>query len=695
MDISVKKLSEILKIDPNALLEKMISAGLPQKNIEDLVSTEDKQALLSFIRSSKDSPVQEKKVEVPKEQTPKKEIKKKTKEKSKSDIKEGKTDQSQLEKKPQIQTKDKAQKTVNINGSIRVNDLARKLGKRGNEVVKKLIELGEMASLNDDVDQETAVLVSEEFGFEVKFAEEQELTEEVADYPKIDNDYADEKNPQNRHSVVTVMGHVDHGKTSLLDAIKSTNVVDGESGGITQHIAAYEVKTKSGNITFIDTPGHEAFTAMRARGANTTDIVILVVAANDSVKPQTIEAITHAKAAEVPIIVAINKIDLEAADIDKVKGDLAKYELVPEDWGGKNQMIPVSAISKEGIDSLLDAIVLESELLELKAPVKGKATGVILESELDRFKGPLGTFLVQKGVLKVGDIVVAAEKKGKIKSLINSSGIAIKEAGPSTPVEVLGLEDCVAAGEVFNVMASEKEARNIIDERNAFLKELSDKNVMTSQSAFDLLDQEKINKLRIIVKSDVAGTNEAINTSLLKIGNEEVDVDIVSSGVGGITESDVNLAITTGARIFGFNVRSDNKAKKLLEEQGIEVNYYSVIYDLIEDTRRLLSGLLKPIYSEKILGLAEVKEVFKSPEFGLVAGCMVTEGLVKREKHVRVLRDNVVIHEGELDSLRRFKDDVKEVNNGTECGIGIKNYLDIKPGDLIENFEQKEEKRSL
>ena len=695
MDISVKKLSEILKIDPNALLEKMISAGLPQKNIEDLVSTEDKQALLSFIRSSKDSPVQEKKVEVPKELAPKKETKKKTKEKSKSDIKEGKTDQPLLEKTPQIQTKDKAQKTVNINGSIRVNDLARKLGKRGNEVVKKLIELGEMASLNDDVDQETAVLVSEEFGFEVKFAEEQKLTEEVADYPKIENDYADVKNPQNRHSVVTVMGHVDHGKTSLLDAIKSTNVVDGESGGITQHIAAYEVKTKSGKITFIDTPGHEAFTAMRARGANTTDIVILVIAANDSVKPQTIEAITHAKAAEVPIIVAINKIDLDAADIDKVKGDLAKYELVPEDWGGKNQMIPVSAISKEGIDSLLDAIMLESELLELKAPVKGKATGVILESELDRFKGPLGTFLVQKGVLKVGDIIVAAEKKGKIKSLINSSGEAIKEAGPSTPVEVLGLEDCVAAGEVFNVMASEKDARNIIEERNAFLKERSDKNVMTSQSAFDLLDQEKINKLRIIIKSDVAGTSEAINTSLLKIGNEEVDVDIVSSGVGGITESDVNLAITTGARIFGFNVRSDNKAKKLIEEQGIEVNYYSVIYDLIEDTRRLLSGLLKPIYSEKILGLAEVKEVFKSPEFGLVAGCMVTEGLVRREKHVRVLRDNVVIHEGELDSLRRFKDDVKEVNNGTECGIGIKNYLDIKPGDLIENFEQKEEKRSL
>ena len=690
MDISVKKLSEILKIDPNALLEKMIAAGLSQTNLDDLVSTEDKQKLLSYIRSAKDSPVSEKKVEVPKELEPQKD-KPEPIEKPKPAEKPKKA----VQKKASEPTREKTKKTVNINGSIRVNDLSRKLNRRGNEVVKKLMDLGEMVSLNDEVDQETAVLVAEEFGFAVKFQEEQLLSEEATDYPQIENKYLDESSQKARHSVVTVMGHVDHGKTSLLDAIKSSNVADGESGGITQHIAAYEVKTKSGKITFIDTPGHEAFTAMRARGANTTDIVILVVAANDSVKPQTIEAITHAKAAEVPIIVAINKMDLEAADIEKVKGDLAKYELVPEDWGGKNQMIPVSAITKDGVDALLNAIELESELLELSAPQDGPAMGVILESELDRFKGPLGTFLVQKGVLKVGDIIVAAEKRGKIKSLVDSSGELIKEAGPSTPVEVLGLEDCVPAGEVFNVMNTEKDARNIVDERNAYLKQKADKNVMTSQSAFDLLDQEKINKLRIIVKSDVAGTNEAINASLLKIGNEEVDVDIVSSGVGGITESDVNLAITTGARIFGFNVRSDNKAKKLLEEQGIEVNYYSVIYDLIEDTRRLLSGLLKPIYSEKILGLAEVKEVFKSPEFSLVAGCLVIEGLVKREKHVRVLRDNVVIHEGELDSLRRFKDDVKEVQNGTECGIGIKNYLDIKPGDVIENFEQKEEKRSL
>ena len=693
MDISVKKLSEILKIDPEVLLRKMIDAGLSHKSVDDLVSTEDKQKLLSYIRSSKDAPAKPTAaVEVtPPVPSPQPQPKKESKPSPR--VADKPKQKPKVEKEPAEDTKVK--KTVNINGSIRVNDLSRKLSRRGNEVVKKLMELGEMASLNDEVDQETAVLVAEEFGFQVKFQEEQKLSEEQLSYPQVELSFSDQETQTKRHPVVTVMGHVDHGKTSLLDAIKSTNVVDGESGGITQHIAAYEVKTKTGKITFIDTPGHEAFTAMRARGANTTDIVILVVAANDSVKPQTIEAITHAKAAEVPIIVAINKVDLDAADIDKVKGDLAKYELVPEDWGGKQQMIPVSALTKKGIDDILDAIELESEMLELKAPTKGNATGVVLESQLDRFKGPLGTFLVQKGILKVGDTVVAGEKKGRIKSLINSLGEQVKEAGPSTPVEVLGLDDCVSAGEVFNIMSNEKDARAIIDARLSYLKDINDKNVMTSQTAFDLLDQEKINKLRIIVKSDVAGTSEAINNSLLKIGNEEVDVDIVSSGVGGITESDVNLAITTGARIIGFNVRSDNKAKKILEEKGIEASYYSVIYDLIEDIKRLLSGLLNPIYSEKILGTAEVKEVFKSPEFGLVAGCLVVEGLVRREKHVRVLRDSVVIHEGELDSLRRFKDDVKEVQNGTECGIGIKNYLDIKPGDMIENFEQKEEKRSL
>ncbi|MEC7859153.1 MAG: translation initiation factor IF-2 [Pseudomonadota bacterium] len=689
MDVSVKKLSEILKIDPEALLEKMIQAGLPHKDVEDAVSNEDKQTLLSFIRKSKSSPGSDepqKTVVTPKLSPAPVPIPPKTKAKAKP-------------VKPKDETLEKPQETkiksVNINGSIRVNDLSRKINKRGNEVVKKLMELGVMVSLNDEVDQETAVLVAEEFGFTVKYEEEQNVVEEQRDYPSPDISYQDEKTQDKRHPVVTVMGHVDHGKTSLLDAIKSTNVVDGESGGITQHLAAYEVKTKTGMITFIDTPGHEAFSAMRARGANTTDIVILVVAANDSVKPQTIEAITHAKSADVPIIVAMNKIDLDGADIEKVKGDLAKHDLVSEDWGGKVQMLPISALQKKGIDELLDAVNLESEMQELKSPKKGNAQGIVLESELDRFKGPLCTLLVQKGILKKGDVVVAGEKRGKIKTLIDSSGAQVKEAGPSTPVEVLGLEDCVSAGEQFFVMDSEKDARNLIDQREAFQKEISDKNVMTTQSAFEMLDQEKVNKLRIIVKSDVAGTSEAIVASLKKLGNEEVEMDIVSYGVGGITSSDINLAITTGSRVVGFNVRTDNKTKQLAESKGIEVTYYSVIYDLIEDSKRLLSGLLEPIYSEKILGLAEVKEVFKSPKFGLVAGCMVIEGLVKREKHVRVLRDNVVIHEGELDSLRRFKDDVKEVKNGTECGIGIKNYLDIKIGDVIENFEQKEEKRSL
>ena len=701
MDVSVKQLSEILKIDPDALLNKMIEAGLPHTSIEDSVSNEDKQTLLTFIRTAKSNiqADERKPIEVtPKSTTEAQNLEKKDKQEpadiSKAENKKTFKPQTK-EKTVKEEPKEEKKKSVNINGSIRVNDLSRKLSKRGNEVVKKLIELGEMVSLNDEIDQETAVLVAEEFGFLVKYEAEQELEETTKDYPQPTIAYKDESSPIKRHPVVTVMGHVDHGKTSLLDSIKSSNVVDGESGGITQHIAAYEVKTSSAVITFIDTPGHEAFTAMRARGANTTDIVILVVAANDSVKPQTIEAITHAKAAQVPIIVAINKIDLDGADIDKVKGDLAKHDLVSEDWGGKVQMIPVSATQKKGINELLDAIQLEAEILELKSPIEGPATGVILESELDKSKGPLGTFLIQKGILRQGDIVVAAEKRGRIKSLINSSGDVVKEAGPSTPVEVLGLEDCVPAGESFFVLANDKAARSLVDDRISYLKEINDKNVMTTESAFQMLDQEKVNKLRIIVKSDVAGTSEAINGSLLKVGNEEVEVDIVSSGVGGVTESDVNLAITTGARILGFNVRADNKTKSLAEDKGIEINYYSVIYDLIEDIKRLLSGLLDPIYSEKILGLAEVKEVFKSPKFGLVAGCMVVDGFVKREKHVRVLRDNVVIHEGELDSLRRFKDDVQEVKNGTECGIGIKNYLDIRPGDVIENFEQKEEKRSL
>ncbi|MDA0345659.1 MAG: translation initiation factor IF-2, partial [Proteobacteria bacterium] len=492
MDVSVKKLSEILKIDPNALLKKMIEAGLPHTSIEDSVSNDDKQILLSFIRTANSNvqSAEKKPIEVtPKPPSEPKDLEKKNKQPpvAISKAKNKKPSQPKIKQEP----KEEKKKSVNINGSIRVNDLSRKLSKRGNEVVKKLIELGEMVSLNDEIDQETAVLVAEEFGFVVKYESEQELEEITKDYPKPSITYKDESSPIKRHPVVTVMGHVDHGKTSLLDSIKSSNVVDGESGGITQHIAAYEVKTSSAVITFIDTPGHEAFTAMRARGANTTDIVILVVAANDSVKPQTVEAITHAKAAQVPIIVAINKIDLDGADVDKVKGDLAKHDLVSEDWGGKVQMIPVSATQKKGIDELLDAIQLEAEILELKSPINGLATGVILESKLDKSKGPLGTFLIQKGILRQGDIVVAAEKRGRIKTLVNSSGDFIKEAGPSTPVEVLGLEDCVPAGESFYVLANDKAARSLVDERISYLKEINDKNVMTTESAFEMLDQEK------------------------------------------------------------------------------------------------------------------------------------------------------------------------------------------------------------
>ena len=680
MDLSVKQLSEVLKIDPKVLLNKMIEAGLHQKNINDSVTTEDKQKLLDFIRNAKTSSA------VVTEIKSKTKVSKEPKRKPEP---EKKIPVSSLKNPPPTK------KSVNINGSIKVNDLSRKLSKRGNEIIKKLLELGVNATLNDEIDQETAVLVAEEFGFNVSFEEEQSTVEEVKEYPNIELTYLDQSKPKKRHAVVTVMGHVDHGKTSLLDAIKSTNVVDGESGGITQHIAAYEVQAKSGKLTFIDTPGHEAFTAMRARGAKTTDLVILVVAANDSVKPQTIEAINHAKAASVPIIVALNKIDLEGVDLEKVKGDLAKEEIISEDWGGDIQMVPVSATTKKGISDLLEVVELEAEVLELTSPIEGHGAGVVLESQLDKSKGALATLLVQKGRLNVGDIVVSGTTKGKIKTLTNSLGDLVKIAGPSTPVEALGLEGCVTAGEQFFVAESEKQARALIDQRITFEKEISNKEVMTSDNAFDLLNQEKINKLRLIIKSDVTGTNEAIINSLLKLGNEEVQIDIVNSGVGGISESDVNLALTTESQILGFNVRSDNKARDLAESKGVQIDYYSVIYDLIEDSKRRLSGLLEPIFSEKILGLAEVKEVFKSPKFSLVAGCVVKDGYVKREKPVRVLRDNVVIHEGELDSLRRFKDDVQEVQSGTECGIGIKNYLDIKPGDVIENFEQKEEKRSL
>ena len=493
------------------------------------------------------------------------------------------------------------------------------------------------------------------------------------------------------------MGHVDHGKTTLLDFIRKAKVVDSEAGGITQHIGAYEVKFKDSSITFIDTPGHAAFSSMRARGANTTDIVILVVAANDSIMPQTEEAINHAKAAEVSIIVAINKMDLQGADAEKVKGDLGAKDLVPEDWGGNVQMIPVSALNGDGVDKLLEAISLEAEILELKAFHEGDAQGVVIESELDKFRGATSTFLVQNGCLNVGDVVISGMSMGKVKAITNSSGEKIKQAGPSSAVEVLGLDTAPNAGSFFQVVKNEKAAREVIDFRDSKQKEK--KQIKQKDDSmgdiFESMGQASMKFLNLIIKTDVAGTAEAINASLSKIGNDEVSIKIVTSGVGGITESDANLAITTNSSIVGFNVRADNAAKKIIEKEGVDLTYYSIIYELIDDAKAKLSGLLDPIIREEIVGTADVLEVFNSPKFGQVAGCVVVEGTVLRNKPVRVLRDDIVIFQGELDSLRRFKDDVNEVKNGTECGMGIKNYKDIREGDKIEVFDRKEESQSI
>ena len=582
-------------------------------------------------------------------------------------------------------------KDIEIPSTILVGELAKLMSIKGGEVVKELMSLGVMATINDSIDQETAILVTEEIGHNgVPVADES-----VEDQIIGQIEYSDDQSP--RSPVVTVMGHVDHGKTSLLDYIRKSSVADGEAGGITQHIGAYEVELKDSKITFIDTPGHAAFSQMRARGANTTDVVILVVAANDSVMPQTEEAINHAKAAEVSIVVAINKIDLQDADAEKVKGDLAAKDLVPEDWGGNVQMIPVSAQTGEGIDKLLEAVALESELLELKAHHSGPAQGVILESELDKFKGAVATLLIQNGTLKVGDMIVSGMSYGKVKNISSSSTSKLKNAGPSDAIEVLGLNSAPDAGESFQVVKSEKEAREIAQFRESSIK---DKKVLKQRdenlgNLFENMGSGSKKILNVILKADVAGTSEAISAALQDAGNDEASIKIVSTGVGGISESDVNLALATESVLLGFNVRADNAAKKLVEENDISLSYHSIIYELIDDAKARLTGMLDPIIKEEIVGNAEVLEVFNSPKFGQVAGCMVVEGSIFRNKPVRVLRDDVVIHQGELDSLRRFKDDVGEVKNGTECGVGIRNYKDIKPGDKIEVYDRKEEAQSL
>ena len=580
---------------------------------------------------------------------------------------------------------------VSVPESITVAELAQRMKVKAAEVIKVMFNMGAMATINQTIDQDTASIVVEEMGHTVKLVMDDAIETEVVE----SINYGGTEVP--RAPVVTVMGHVDHGKTSLLDSIRSTKVASGESGGITQHIGAYHVETAKGMVTFLDTPGHAAFTAMRARGAKATDIVILVVAADDGVMPQTEEAVQHAKAAGVPLIVAINKMDKEGADPERVKTELSSREVVPEDWGGETQFIPVSAKTGDGIDALLDAVLLEAEVLELTAVLEAPAKGVVVEARLDKGRGPVATILIQNGTLKKGDIVLAGQQFGRVRAMLDENGKPITSAGPSIPVEILGLGGTPDSGEDFAVVADEKKAREVALFRQGKYREvkLARQHASKLDAMFENMGKNQASVLNVVLKTDVRGSLEALTGALMEIGTEEVKVQVVSSGVGGIAESDVNLAVASGAVIFGFNVRADGPAKALIEKEGIDLRYYSVIYDIINDVKDALSGMLAPELRETIVGIAEVREVFRSPKLGQIAGCMVTEGTVFRSKPIRVLRDNVVIYQGELESLRRHKDAVQEVRNGVECGIGVKSYNDVRVGDQIEVFDTIEVERSL
>ena len=752
MTLTVKDFAKTLKISDKALIERMQKAGLEHSKSSDEVTASDKQALLKSLKGSKSSSksvtsesgvkvtskgkasssksstksysdnIEAKRAQASeqlKEQQVKREEQlkaaKQNQEQKKKQVRQPKTQSKEnpidikdqlssavnaYKKKEGSSSEEKHQfevpsefikKDIEVPETIQVGELAKLMAVKGGEVVKNLMSLGVVATINDVIDQETAILVVEEIGHNGIAIQLDNIEEDLANLIQY------EGKPKTRPAVITVMGHVDHGKTTLLDFIRKTKVVDGEAGGITQHIGAYEVDTTKGKLTFIDTPGHAAFSSMRARGANTTDIVVLVVAANDGIKPQTEEAINHAKAAGVSIVVAINKIDLDGADIDKVKGDLAAKDLTPEDWGGNIQMVPISALKGDGVDDLLERIALEAEILELKAHYEGSAQGVVIESELDKFRGSVSTFLIQNGTLKIGDLVVSGNAIGKIKSIVDSDGNKIKSAMPSAAVEVLGLNLVPNAGDHFQVVKNEKQAREIAEYRVTKEKEkkLLKQKDETAGDLFETLGQDLKKVLNVIIKTDVGGTCEAIVAALYDLGTEKAKVKIVSSGVGGISESDANLAVAVDSIIIGFNVRADNTAKKIIESESIPLSYHSIIYELIDDVKARMSGLLDPIIKEEIVGTAEVLEVFNSPKFGQVAGCNVIEGNVLRNKPVRVLRDDIVIFEGELNSLRRFKEDVNEVKNGNECGMGIKNYKDIKPGDKIEVFDRKEEAQEI
>ncbi len=580
---------------------------------------------------------------------------------------------------------------VVIGETITVGELANKMAVKGSQVIKAMMKLGAMATINQVIDQETAQLVAEEMGHKVILRRENELEEAVMS----DRDTGAAAEP--RAPVVTIMGHVDHGKTSLLDYIRSTKVASGEAGGITQHIGAYHVETDNGMITFLDTPGHAAFTSMRARGAQATDIVVLVVAADDGVMPQTIEAIQHAKAAQVPVVVAVNKIDKPEADPDRVKNELSQYGILPEEWGGESQFVHVSAKAGTGIDDLLDAILLQAEVLELKAVRNGMASGAVIESFLDKGRGPVATVLVREGTLHKGDIVLCGFEYGRVRAMRDELGREVLEAGPSIPVEILGLSGVPAAGDEVTVVRDEKKAREVALYRQGKFREvkLARQQKSKLENMFANMTEGEVHEVNIVLKADVQGSVEAISDSLLKLSTDEVKVKIIGSGVGGITETDATLAAAANAILVGFNVRADASARKVIEAESLDLRYYSVIYNLIDEVKAAMSGMLSPELKQQIIGLAEVRDVFKSPKFGAIAGCMVTEGTIKRHNPIRVLRDNVVIYEGELESLRRFKDDVNEVRNGMECGIGVKNYNDVRVGDMIEVFEIIEIQRSI
>ena len=580
---------------------------------------------------------------------------------------------------------------VTIGETITVSELAQQMSVKAAEVVKFMFKLGTPVTINQVLDQETAQLVAEELGHKVTLISDTALEDSLAESLKFEGESVA------RAPVVTVMGHVDHGKTSLLDYIRRAKVAAGEAGGITQHIGAYHVETDRGMVTFLDTPGHAAFTAMRARGAKATDIVILVVAADDGVMPQTVEAVQHAQAAGVPLVVAVNKIDKPGADLDRIRNELAVHGVTSEDWGGDTPFVKVSAKMGTGVDELLEAVLLQAEILELKAMPTAPGRGVVVESRLDKGRGPVATVLVQDGTLRQGDMVLCGSNYGRVRAMLDENGKPVKEAGPSIPVEILGLDGTPDAGDELSVVADEKKAREVALFRQGKFREvkLARAHAGKLENIFESMGQEEKKTLNIVLKADVRGSLEALQGSLGGLGNDEVQVRVVAGGVGGITESDANLALASNAVLFGFNVRADAGARKIVEQEGLDMRYYNVIYDIIEDVKKALTGMLGSDVRENILGIAEVRDVFRSPKFGAIAGCMVVEGTVYRNRPIRVLREDVVIFEGELESLRRFKDDASEVRNGMECGIGVKSYNDVKIGDKIEVFEKVQVARTL